>query len=476
MDWNDWLTILRWRAIEEGDTDAAILNEERRREATAKTRAGITSDMVKAERLGDRESAFLLRRARWLEQEVIGWSGTLVRVMERLNPVKGRLSWIIAGWLGALITGYALAGLGQEAEFNLLALPLVGVLVWNGVIMLLALFLELKKEGHSRPLEWLATVLTPAQNDVFTDGETHTGLTVDQRFSLLAHAPALERWQKRFRAWLHIGAALLALGSAIGLYARGWSKEYRAVWESTLLSESQAQSFFGTLFLPASEALHLPLPISELPVMHRTSGRTVAPALALPWIHLYAGTLLLLVILPRFALAGLSVWRAHAVIQKRMKSLGWQTYLVRTLRAVEGGQEVITVLIHATDASPTHREVWSRGVRERFGRMTEPEMIHVALGDEDDFVAAWKPEHPRVVIVFNLATTPEAEVQRRLVLDVKQTLSSRQRDAELLVLLDATSIGNRWSPEKLAGREKLWTEMLQGAAKEIIIAARRGGT
>lgn len=476
MDWNDWLTILRWRAIEEGDTDAAILNEERRREATAKTRAGITSDMVKADRLGDRESAFLLRRARWLEQEVIGWSGTLVRVMERLNPVKGRLSWIIAGWLGALITGYALAGLGQEAEFNLLALPLVGVLVWNGVIMLLALFLELKKEGHSRPLEWLATVLTPAQNDVFTDGETHTGLTVDQRFSLLAHAPALERWQKRFRAWLHIGAALLALGSAVGLYARGWSKEYRAVWESTLLSESQAQRFFGTLFLPASEALHLPLPLSELPVMHRTSGRTAAPALALPWIHLYAGTLLLLVILPRFALAGLSVWRAHAVIQKRMKSLGWQTYLIRTLRAVEGGQEVITVLIHATDASPTHREVWSRGVRERFGRMTEPEMIHVALGDEDDFVAAWKPEHPRVVIVFNLATTPEAEVQRRLVLDVKQTLSSRQRDAELLVLLDATSIGNRWSPEKLAGREKLWTDMLQGAAKEIIIAARRGGT
>jgi len=108
--------------------------------------------------------------------------------------------------------------------------------------------------------------------------------------------------------------------------------------------------------------------------------------------------------------------------------------------------------------------------------MIEPELIHIPLGDEDDFVAAWKPAHPRVVIVFNLATTPEAEVQRRFVLDVKQALSSRQRDAELLVLLDATSIGNRWSPEKLACREKLWTDMLQGAANEIIIAARRGGS
>ena len=33
MDWNDWLKILRWRAIEEGDADAVILSEERRREA-----------------------------------------------------------------------------------------------------------------------------------------------------------------------------------------------------------------------------------------------------------------------------------------------------------------------------------------------------------------------------------------------------------------------------------------------------------
>ena len=156
--------------------------------------------------------------------------------------------------------------------------------------------------------------------------------------------------------------------------------------------------------------------------------------------------------------------------------MGWKTYLIRTLRSVEGGQEVITVLIHATDATPTHREVWTRGVRDRFGRMIETEMITVPLGDEDDFVAEWKPAHPRVFVIFNLATTPELEVQRRFVLDVKQVLTSRQREAELIVLLDATSIGNRWSPEKLAGREKLWTEMLQGSAQEIIIAARRAGT
>jgi len=475
MDWNYWLSILRWRALEEGDSEGALLTEERRREATGRARAGMTSEMVQVESVGDREEAFLLRRACWLESETIGCSGALVRVMERLETVKGRAGWMIAGWVGALTVGYAVSGLGHAAEFNLLSLPLVGVLIWNAVIMGAALVLEMKDQGRSKMLEWLAALLKGGMNDRSGEGDVATGLSVDQRFSQLADGPAMERWQRRFRAWLHLSAALFALGGAIGLYAQGWSKEYRAVWESTLLSNSQAEVFFSGLFRPAAAVLSLPVPLDKLPEMRRIMGVAVLPAPALPWIHLYAGTLLLCVILPRAALAGLSVWRAHAVMQRRMRTLGWRNYLIKTLRAVEGGQEVVTVLIHAADASPAHREVWSRGVRERFGRMIEPEMIQVPLGDEDDFVASWKASHPRVFIIFNLATTPEAEVQRRFVLDVKQVLANRQKEAELVVLLDATSIGNRWSPEKSAGREKLWTEMLHGVAGEIIIAAQRSG-
>jgi hypothetical protein len=476
MDWNDWLKILRWRAIEEGDADGVILGDERRREATTRTRAGLISDMIKTERVGDREEAFLLRRATWLDDEALGWSGPLVRVMERLIPVQGRRAWIIVGWLAALILGHSLAGLGQQAEFNLLALPLVGVILWNALVMIAALVIELKKEGRSPFLEWLAFMLKPLPNERNNETEAATGMGVDQRFDQLTKLPAMERWQRRFRAWLHIAAALLALGSAIGLYSRGWSTEYRAVWESTLLDEPAAASFFSTLFKPATAVLNLPLPIHELAGMHRTGSQTAAPAAALPWIHLYAGTLLLLVILPRLALAGLTVWRAHAMMLKRMNGLGWQNYLVRTLRSVEGGQEIITVLVHATDATPAHRDVWTRGVRERFGRQSEPEMIAVPLGDEDDFVATWRPKHPHVVVVFNLATTPEAEVQRRFVMDVRQRLISRQPEGVLLVILDATSIGNRWSPDKIAGREKLWADMLHGAAHEIIIAAQRNRT
>lgn len=477
MDWNDWQSILRWRAIEEGDADGALLSEERRREATARTRAGLASDVVAGDSVSARETAFLLRRARWLEGEVIGCNGSLVRLLERLVVVRARGSWVLAGWLLAALVGYLLAGFGQTAEFNLLALPLVGLLAWNLVIVFLSLLMEFQKAGPSPWLERLAIRLTPQHQERFVmDLDPPTGLTVDQRFATLAQGPAFERWQRRFRAWLHVAAAMLALGSAVGLYARGWSTEYRAVWESTLLSESAARGFFGALFQPASAVLHLPVPLDALPAMHRTLGSAASPAPALPWIHLYAGTLLVLIILPRLVLALFTVWRAHHLLARRMTGLGWQSYLKRTLRAVEGGQATITVLIHATDATPTHREVWTRGVRERFGQMTQPEFITLRLGDEDDFISSWKPAHPQLVLVFNLATTPEAEVQRRLVMDVRNSLTASQRSAELIVLLDATSIGNRWSPEKFSGREKLWTDMLQGLGAEIIIAARRGGT
>lgn len=477
MDWNDWQSILRWRALEEGDADGAILSEEKRREATSRTRGGLTADEVKGEPVSEREAGFLHKRAQWLDREVVGLSGSLARIQERLVTVSGRWSWAVIGWAAALVAGYFLSGLGQAAEFNLLALPLVGVLLWNAIIMTLSLAWELwpapQATRGSSFLEWLAHVVTPVTNERPADGETLTGLSVDQRFSLLAGAPALERLQRRLRAWMHIAAALLALGSISGLYARGWAQEYRAVWESTLLSESGAQKFFGTLFGPASELLKLPLPLEKLPAMHRTGGETAAPAPALPWIHLYAGTLFLFIIVPRSLLAGFTVWRAHRLLARRVRNLGWRGYLKRTLRAVEGGHETVTLIVHATDATPAHKDVWTRGVRERFGAMIETEMVHVALGDEDDFVATWNPAQPRCVVVFNLATTPEEEVQRKLVQDLRMRLDISQEDNSLLVLLDATSIGNRWSPDKLASREKLWTDLMNHLADEVIVASRR---
>jgi len=477
MDWNDWQRVLKWRALEEGDADGVLVSAERRREATAHTRAGLASEEIKGDSLDERSESFLEKRAEWLDREAVGWRGELIRVLELLRVPEGRWSWAVAGWGVSLIVGYWLTDLGQTSEFNLLALPLVGLLAWNAVVIVLGVLCEiLPLSSKSGSGGWLAEILAHGVkriNAASIQTENTLGGAVRARFEELAWPLAWSRLQMRLRLWLHVAAAMLALGGAVALYARGWSKEYRAVWESTLLSKEHARSFFETLFKPASTALRTPVPLDQLPGMHRTGGKAELPAPALTWIHLYAGTLLVLVIVPRLALAGIGLARGGRVISSPARALNWGNHLRGLLRAVEGGDAVIQVLVHAMEATPTHREVWDRGVRERFGGMARAEFVRIPAGDEDEFAAAWQPVSPQLVMLFNMATTPEAEVQRRLVSDVRQRLLTKHAEPDLIVLLDATSLAGRWSPEKVAGREQLWSRTVEGLATEVIVAVRK---
>ena len=475
MKWNDWLTLLRWRALEEGDAEGVLLAEERRQEATARTRGGLASDQLSGDTAGEREFAFLRKRAEWLERETLGWGSAVARMMERLRVPEGRWSWAVAGWVIALVAGYTLSALGQEAEFNLLTLPLTGLLLWNIGIILLSLGFELRTTPQPRGglLEWLVRITAISSLERGAEGEVLTGSTADQRFAALTMPAAMARLRGRLRAWLHLAAALVALGSISGLYIHGWSREYRAVWESTLLDETSAGRFFAGVFGPASRAFDLELPLERLPTMRRSQGHTTEPAPALPWIHLYAGTLLLGVVLPRLALAGIAAWRAGGRTRQALGLLGWRTYVIRTLRAVEGDQAALPVLVHAATSSPGHREVWARGVREHFGGQTRANVLHIPPGEEEEFLAGWKPDDGRAFLVFNLATTPEVEVHRQLTTDLRRLLNTTGQPVDLTVLLDATSIGDRWPPDKIAGREKLWNNLLEGLADTVLIAARR---
>jgi hypothetical protein len=477
MDWNDWQRVLKWRALEESDTDGVYVNAERRREATAHTRAGLASEEITGDVLDERSESFLDKRAEWLEREAVGWRGELIRVLGLLRVPQGRWSWALIGWVLAMITGYGFTDLGQSSEFNLLALPLVGLLAWNAVVIVLGLLCELTPSSSLAGRGgWMAEFLAHGisrAGKATKEVESGAAETVRSRFEELAWPLAWRRLQMRLRMWLHVAAALLAIGGAAALYARGWSHEYRAVWESTLLGEDSATAFFETLFKPASKVLRTPVPLDQIPGMHRTAGKAAAPAPALPWIHLYAGTLLVLIVVPRLLLAGVSLARCRRAISKPARGLNWGGYLRNLLRAVEGGNERIQVLVHAMEPTPMHREVWDRGVRERFGGMARAEYVRIPAGEEDEFAAEWQPVSANVVVLFSMATTPEAEVQRRLVSDVRQRLLTKHAEPELIVLLDGTSLAGRWSPEKIAGREQLWSQMVEGLASEVIVAVRK---
>jgi hypothetical protein len=359
-----------------------------------------------------------------------------------------------------------LTGLGYEREINLLALPLVGLLLWNAVVMLASLGMELRPaKGSPAPPSWLARLLAPRLDE--KDASGSDAPPGHARFLAEAVPMAVARINGTLRAWLHVAAALFAIGGALGMYAKGWSREYRAVWESTLLDEKQAATFFGALFRPASGVTGAAIPLAELPGMHRTGGHAPNPAPALPWIHLYAATLGLLVVAPRLLLAGLTVIRRGQRETIHWQLLALESHSRRLLRAVEGGEERVEVLLHDARASDAVRDRWTELARRELAGQISVDFREIPGGDEDEFASAWAPASHTAVIGFQFATTPEEEVHGRLVRDLGARMHKSQPDASLLVLLDAASIRERWTPEHRASHEALWRRCLQDAGAGI---------
>ncbi len=252
------------------------------------------------------------------------------------------------------------------------------------------------------------------------------------------------------------------------MYAKGWSHEYQAVWESTLLDATTAKAFLNALYHPASVVFHLPLPLEHFEAMRDGPGRSPQPGEALPWIHLYAGTLVLLVLLQRLALAWLAVWRGGQRVDHDWAELNWGAYSDRLQTMIAGAGQHLEVLSYSWRAGEEPRERWSVSLRERFGGMAMLSYEVIEAGEEDDFIQNWKPQHNIVVLVFNAASTPEAEVHGALVRDLRVRLRERLALAKLVVLLDVTTLEERRTAQAADIRLKLWHDTLCEWTDEIV--------
>lgn len=474
MHWNQWLDILRWRSLEEADARGDLLPLEKRQEATVRSRGDLKAGddgSLEEEVIDD----FLRRRSNWLEHET---GEKFPSANFNLRLLHSHRGWALGGWVLALAAGFGLTGIGTEREINLLALPLVGLLVWNAMVMLGGIVVELlpKKAGTkangwvTAGADWMTKEPQSRAGDMPRQksdpgNSIHAGAVA--KFRNYITPLSVERLAGRMRAWLHVAAALLALGSCAGMYAKGWSREYRAVWESTLLRPPQTEAFFGALFAPASKLTGIAVPADEVAAMQRTQGTVTRPADALPWINLYAATLAVFIVVPRLLLAA---WTSHLGQRRtaqRWRALGWGAYARRLLRAVEGGDDAVPVLLHGIADGEDARDRWLLAVRERLGGMSRAEFQTIAAGEEDDFAGQWAPRSHTAVIVFQLATTPEAEVQAQLAADLQKKLTTQFADGRLIALLDASSASERWTADHLESRLQLWQKMIGSSVNEL---------
>ncbi len=460
MNWQERLDILRWRSLEEADAAAEFLSVDKRREATARTRGDLPGSAVQVMPARGVD-AFLLRRCGWLEKET-----TIEKTRGAFTSMtvpSARWWWALAGWSAAFAAGFGLTGIGTQREINLLALPLVGLLLWNAVVMLGSVVFELMPgKGRDEHAGWLAAVTMRFATRTGDERGAH-----NVAFDRLAWPMAVERMKSRSRAWLHVAAALLALGSSVGMYAKGWSHEYAAVWESTLLKPNQAERFFSTLFWPASKTLDIEVPRQDVAAMQRKGGLVERAADALPWIHLYAATLLLLVVAPRLLLALWTRGRGAGRVEMMWSAVGWEPYARRLLRSIEGGEEVVQVLLYDVAGGDAALERWTRVLRDTMGGMSNLEFLPIPPGEEDEFAAEWVPQTHRVILFFQLATTPEEEVHAKLAGDLRATLQAKFADGRLVCVIDVAGVTVRWTAKHIESRRALWTQMLAGRADDI---------
>lgn len=469
MNWDDFQQVARVRAVEETDAEARIWDGGARRAATEEARRLAGTNVL----------AFLIRRS----------AALIGRTREPVEAVLGAPvipRWLAStGWIAAFGIGWALSAVGQEREINLLALPLMGILAWNAIVVIISLVALLRPssgEAKGERVEQFFRRISAWRSPSAQDAVARLPQKAPARFHELTSTPWRARLASRVRAWLHLGAALIALGSIAGMFARGWSRDYRAVWESTLLEANGASRFLGALFAPASEVTGIQVPLEKIPDMQRVKGRDAqSPDSARDWICLYGATLGLLVVLPRLLLLLLELAHARAVPRRALQGSEWQAYARRVLSLVEGAGAPAHVLTHGLQGDAASQDRWRQWGHHHWRDVGAVDFQPVPVGTESEFVETWTPSAPRVLLVFNMSNVPESEIQRELAEGILAKLQTSLSSAPLLVALDDRELRQRWSgfadgEARLAERLAAWREAMRGLPVEWLeMEAGSGG-
>jgi hypothetical protein len=265
------------------------------------------------------------------------------------------------------------------------------------------------------------------------------GALVGNALRRRAPDPARRRRGLDVERLLHAGAAALALGLCLGLYARGLVFDYRAGWQSTFLEPAQVHALLSVLLAPAALLTGIAVPDVDGIAALRIAAGGSASGPAAGWIHLFAATLVLGVVLPRIALALHAGWLARRIDAAAASS--------PAPGAATGGAAAARVVPHALPAVDAARLARALGTAVELAP-------HVAFGDER---AAPVPggAGPLHVLV-PLAATPEAEHHGALL--------ERLRACAPALLVDESAYAARFAhdPPRLDERRAAWRDFAAG--------------
>lgn len=442
------------RAVEEADLEGVLVGPDVREEASLLARRG-----------GEGQGASLLAaRASDLSQRL----GEAHPVLARFGRLQfPGMVWIVAL---AILVGLLSNLFGAERQIHVLANPLVLLVLWN--------LLVLAGLGIARILAMLRTGRSQAPGETRHSNLTRHLVALPMKGLRRAieasegksHAVPLTRAAARFfEDWLrvsaplnaarlhrclHAGAIGLTLGALLGMYARGLVLEYRAHWESTFLDQESAQALLDVGLAPASI-----LGSIEVPRLAEIEGSTRA------FLHLFSITALLFVVIPRSILVLLATRHGRELARNLPLDTG-PLYYRRLLASSRGRGVGIDVHPYSFSLSKERVHAVESLLHDVFGGEALVK-VHGALAygaeSEDLMLDGRELAQGPLVILFNLAQTPERELQGAL-LDGLRPVAS----AGLVVLADCSAWRERVGSgptfaERLVEHRKAWERL----AKEV---------
>ncbi len=289
------------QSVEAVDDEGEILSFEERRQANAFLEGEDAGSPLHAQ----------LARTEWLMARVKRRADWLLHTAQALSGFPWSLTLLLGFF--AILSGAGVQALGSGKSFHVLSVPFLGLLAWNFVSLVFLLLGPSLFRRRGR----LTTLSQSVPTRGWGYGFMSLFLELRQRLWLrrapsserLIHNVSLRSLQRFVEVWPQHGGGLLRLQTARTLhlcmllfclsaiavaYASGLTKSYHATAESTFLGTQQVVGLLKVLFVPSQWILG-PLPSIQ-------AGSQGQLGLAGVWIHHYALTLGLFVMVPRFLL------------------------------------------------------------------------------------------------------------------------------------------------------------------------------
>jgi hypothetical protein len=466
MNVDDIRNILMVQAVEESDEGEQLLTSTEKRDAATASGAPLGKQVDIAG-----QNSFLASRAESLLRRLSSSHPEATTLLEQ--PPAGSPLGMLSITLGlvAAVVGFLTNELGPEKRINILSFPLLGILLWSALVYVREIFLFFRRRRSDVPPGWCAWLgerfphrIADAQAQAQAPLNDARLLFEKRWHSLTAPIPAA-----RLKSILHSTAFILAASAIGGMYVKGLANEYRAVWESTFFTEaSQLRAFLELILGPAAALSGVALPDdTELNAMRwpTSEGENAAR-----WIHWYAITIGLFVLIPRAILA--VAWRLRA--NRLARTLAFRgispLYFERILSTSTDAALSLCIVPYACELDEDSRRALEHQLEKYFGRAVALHLYPaIPFGEEESFTLeekGRKEEKAEILPLFHFAATPEIETH----LAVYQTLSGLATNPVRFVLLDATSYDRKSvtftdAAARREGREAAWKRLF--ASEEV---------